>query len=477
MKRIKGLFLFAIVFVLGLAVNVNADSCYQYINAFSKNSNTVKSGDIIELSTFTCGGRNIEGLYVTDSITYDKDVFELITVVKPIPTDTGFVSVINEDISDEPGEYRYTLTFEWMPGFSEQEATYGNRFTYKLKVKNVSNTTSVIRAANGDRHFYVINDNSTKSGNNYLSEATIQIVNTVNELHYYSADSLENDIVNKYSLRYQGVSDYNQDSINIMAKADDPKAKIYGTGIVNLKVGLNIIKVVVVAENGDKRTYSFEIHRRDQDGQLRENEYVIEPTIAPDPTPTPTPVPTPTPSPTPEPKDDEKVEEAEVVRMPDAINIYLFTGDGCPHCAEIKEYFKSIEQEYGKYYNIVEYETWNSSENKELLNTVSKSLGKETTNVPFLVVGKEYWLGFDPKSEQGNDIKNAIITEYKSKTRYDAITNKEIAKEETKEPVKEEPKEEPKKLNINYILFGIIAALLLAIVILLFSRKKQEESA
>lgn len=26
------------------------------------------------------------------------------------------------------------------------------------------------------------------------------------------------------------------------------------------------------------------------------------------------------------------------------INIYLFWGDGCPHCEELKEYFKSLEK-------------------------------------------------------------------------------------------------------------------------------------
>jgi len=42
------------------------------------------------------------------------------------------------------------------------------------------------------------------------------------------------------------------------------------------------------------------------------------------------------------------------------INVYVFYGDGCPHCHNAFNFFESIEKEYGKYFDLVEYEVSNS---------------------------------------------------------------------------------------------------------------------
>ncbi len=50
-------------------------------------------------------------------------------------------------------------------------------------------------------------------------------------------------------------------SVNITAKAISSKAKIQGTGKVNLNAGKNNVKIVVTAENGNTKTYNLEIVR------------------------------------------------------------------------------------------------------------------------------------------------------------------------------------------------------------------------
>lgn len=76
------------------------------------------------------------------------------------------------------------------------------------------------------------------------------------------------------------------------------------------------------------------------------------------------------------------------------VNVYLFRGEGCPHCAEAEEWFKSIEEEYGSYFKIVDYETWYNSENAELMQEVAKARGESADGVPYIIIGNQSWNGF-----------------------------------------------------------------------------------
>lgn len=103
------------------------------------------------------------------------------------------------------------------------------------------------------------------------------------------------------------------------------------------------------------------------------------------------------------------------------INIYFFRGNGCPHCEEAENFFNSIEGEYGKYYNLVDYETWYDTDNAELMKNVASKLGEEASGVPYIIIGKKTWNGY--ASSYNDDITSAIKKEYNksSKDRYDVI--------------------------------------------------------
>lgn len=107
-------------------------------------------------------------------------------------------------------------------------------------------------------------------------------------------------------------------------------------------------------------------------------------------------------------KEDESTVE-ETVKTP--VKVYEFYGATCSYCAALNEWFDSIEEEYGKYFDLVKYEVWNDQANSELMNTVAAKLNTEVTGVPFLVIGGNYLSGFDPSTD-AEVVLGYIMEEY-----------------------------------------------------------------
>ena len=68
---------------------------------------------------------------------------------------------------------------------------------------------------------------------------------------------------NKNTTSYNVNVDSNVTSVNITASAEDPVAKISGTGNRNLNYGNNALNVTVTAENGSTKTYTINVNRKD----------------------------------------------------------------------------------------------------------------------------------------------------------------------------------------------------------------------
>ena len=69
------------------------------------------------------------------------------------------------------------------------------------------------------------------------------------------------------------------------------------------------------------------------------------------------------------------------------VNVDLFRGEGCPHCQEAEEWLESIEEEYGSYFKVVDYEVWYNQENSELMTEVAKARGESAEGVPYIIIG------------------------------------------------------------------------------------------
>ncbi len=112
------------------------------------------------------------------------------------------------------------------------------------------------------------------------------------------------------------------------------------------------------------------------------------------------------------------------------VNVYIFHGETCPHCQETFEWFESIEEEYGDYFNLVTYEVWNDAENSELMDRIANFNGDNPTGVPYIIVGKySYENGFGPDSiidqstgkTDGDQMIERILETYESDNRYDVM--------------------------------------------------------
>ena len=121
-------------------------------------------------------------------------------------------------------------------------------------------------------------------------------------------------------------------------------------------------------------------------------------------------------------KESDKI-SIEDIQLTEKINIYLFWGDGCPVCENLLKYFDSIEDEYGKLYNLVKYEIWYNEENQKLLQDVSSQLNQDIHAIPYLVIGDTSMVGYNPSKDEY--IKETIIKQYMSEERVDLVKNLE----------------------------------------------------
>ncbi len=119
--------------------------------------------------------------------------------------------------------------------------------------------------------------------------------------------------------------------------------------------------------------------------------------------------------------DDEEAPETVAAEESKEVNVYLFRGEGCPHCQEAEEWFSSIEEEYGEYFKVVDYETWYNEDNAKLMEEVADTRGEEASGVPYIIVGNKSWNGFAESYE--DEILEAIKSEYDTAVdeRYDIM--------------------------------------------------------
>lgn len=130
------------------------------------------------------------------------------------------------------------------------------------------------------------------------------------------------------------------------------------------------------------------------------------------------------------------------------INIHLFYGNGCPHCAAEEEFLSDYLKDRTDV-KLYKYEIWYDSHNQELLSKVQKEMGTTNKNgVPFTVIGKKTIVGYaDGVTDE--QIKDAINYYLNNDYRDYAgeITGK-VKKTEVKEDItKDESKIEDKKEN------------------------------
>ncbi len=96
------------------------------------------------------------------------------------------------------------------------------------------------------------------------------------------------------------------------------------------------------------------------------------------------------------------------------LNIYLFYGDGCPHCKEEEKWLDSYLNK-NEFIKIHRYEVWYDKENQEKYSKVHDILNDTSSGIPYLIIGETVISGFDEEITPER-IKNAV--EYYKNVNY-----------------------------------------------------------
>lgn len=145
------------------------------------------------------------------------------------------------------------------------------------------------------------------------------------------------------------------------------------------------------------------------------------------------------------------------------VDLYLFYGEGCPHCAKVKPYLESLKEKYPSL-KIYQYEVWQDTVNQELFRKVANTYGKEPEGVPTVFIGDQVIIGYDESMNE--QFKQAIEKCLQTKCPSPA----EKIKLDDSQNV---PPPQLNNFNVGNFFWFIIVAIFLALIIsFLFRRKK-----
>ncbi len=106
----------------------------------------------------------------------------------------------------------------------------------------------------------------------------------------------------------------------------------------------------------------------------------------------------------------------------ESVDLYLFYGQGCPHCAKEEIFLENIVEEYPNL-NIVKKEVYFVQENRELFTEISNSYGQEVSGVPTTFISGKVFTGFNPsiQEEITQEIVNCLEEKCISPLEYEVI--------------------------------------------------------
>lgn len=145
------------------------------------------------------------------------------------------------------------------------------------------------------------------------------------------------------------------------------------------------------------------------------------------------------------------------VKAEGKVKIYLFRGEGCPHCEEALEFFDGLSDEDKNKFDLVQYEVWYDEENNELMKKVAEKLDEEVSGVPFIVVGDQAFHGFTESI--GEKILSTVDKYYEEENFIDIVTATDY--------------KASKKDNKDAIIVGVfVAAVVVGVGLVVLARKE-----
>lgn len=81
------------------------------------------------------------------------------------------------------------------------------------------------------------------------------------------------------------------------------------------------------------------------------------------------------------------------------VNLYLFYGDGCPHCAELEEYLDTYLEDKDNI-KLYTYEVWYNKDNVDKIKKVADITGTTSNSIPYLVIGDSAIVGYNSSTSK-----------------------------------------------------------------------------
>ena len=78
------------------------------------------------------------------------------------------------------------------------------------------------------------------------------------------------------------------------------------------------------------------------------------------------------------------------------LNLYLFYGAECPHCAALEVFLDDYLNE-NKDLKLYKYEVWHNDDNVKKYEEVNKILNEKSNSIPYLIIGKSSISGYNEK--------------------------------------------------------------------------------
>ena len=115
-----------------------------------------------------------------------------------------------------------------------------------------------------------------------------------------------------------------------------------------------------------------------------------------------------------------KMTEKDIKSSKNKVNVYVFWGDGRPHCKHLAQFFDSNKSELKDKMNLYTFEVWKDSTNLKFMKDFGKFLGETPQGVPYMIIGDKTFSGFAESDEKTKDeIINLIKQGYQNSSKID----------------------------------------------------------
>ena len=110
---------------------------------------------------------------------------------------------------------------------------------------------------------------------------------------------------------------------------------------------------------------------------------------------------------------------SDVTFVEDKKNMYIFWGNGCSHCEELRVFLEDQADLWRDDYQIFSFETWDDEENATLMDDILALLDRENEGTPTVIIGDTVLVGY------GDDMQ----AEYQSAFEQEKNTDYDVVKE------------------------------------------------